>query len=402
MQKSKLISEKKLILILTLVQFIDILDFMIVLPLGPDYAVSLNVNQSKLGLSAVFYTIAAAISGLISSRYIDLFERKKVLLWALLGLVTTNLICGFVTSYEQLLACRFFAGIFGGPTTAVCFAIIADLVPPEKRGKIIGKIMTAFSLAATIGVPVCLELARFYSWQSAFFAVAGCGYVVLFLILIALPKIRIHLDAPGENVKLSFNKLIKNNNYILAFVCASVGYMAIFMIIPYISAYLQFNMSFDRSYIGKLYFIGGIASFITVQLIGNIIDNKSPSYASFISILPIFCFLLFSYIQPIKYLLLIPVLYICLMIGISIRNVANSTLMSNIPSIKERAGFMAFLSMFQHIASAMGSYLSSIILFQEETKSPLINMEYVALIALIFFILSPFIMRILEKRIYKQ
>ena len=59
----KNIPESLIILILFLVQFIDVLDFMVVMPLGPDFAKELGMDQANLGWLASSYTLAAAVSG---------------------------------------------------------------------------------------------------------------------------------------------------------------------------------------------------------------------------------------------------------------------------------------------------------------------------------------------------
>ena len=54
----KHISESMIIAILFLVQFIDVLDFMVVMPLGPDFSASFGVPASKLGWLASSYTLS--------------------------------------------------------------------------------------------------------------------------------------------------------------------------------------------------------------------------------------------------------------------------------------------------------------------------------------------------------
>jgi len=58
--------ERKIVLLLAAVQFINILDFIMVMPLGPDFAASLGIPLSRLGLVGGAYTAAAAVAGLIS------------------------------------------------------------------------------------------------------------------------------------------------------------------------------------------------------------------------------------------------------------------------------------------------------------------------------------------------
>lgn len=55
--------ERRLIFVLAAVQFVNILDFMMVMPLGPDFACDLHIPTSQLGTIGGSYTASAAVSG---------------------------------------------------------------------------------------------------------------------------------------------------------------------------------------------------------------------------------------------------------------------------------------------------------------------------------------------------
>jgi predicted MFS family arabinose efflux permease len=382
------ISEKKIILLMCLVQFLDIFEFMVVLPMGPDIAFYFNVNQSFLGYNAISYTIAAAISGVLSAKYIDRFERKKVLILGICGIILSNFINVNASSFEHIVIARFFSGIFGGISTAQTFAIIADTTAPNRRGRVIGKVMSAFSLAATLGVPLALEISRLFSWRYSFLFVCLCGVIILLIIIFKLPTLDKHLQHIDSIKEIKFLDFLKNKKYITAYIVSSLGLMAIFMIIPYVSAFLQLNLNFDRSNLGMMYFYGGICSFFTAQLVGHIIDKFGSIRVISIGIImfSIYVISVFIYNSPYYF-----ILYGIFMSGIAMRNIANSAIMSNISKNHDRAGFMSIISMFQHIFSALGSYFASIIIFQQNFNSPLLNTNILAVTAIAIFSITPII-----------
>src|SRR5437868_8908092 len=81
------ISERSLLWILSAVQLVNVLDFMMVLPLGPDFARALGIPPSRLGWIGGSYTFAAAIAGLLGSLFLDRYGRRKALVLSLIGLV---------------------------------------------------------------------------------------------------------------------------------------------------------------------------------------------------------------------------------------------------------------------------------------------------------------------------
>src|SRR5437763_8318960 len=94
--------ERAVVLLVAAVQFVNILDFVMVMPLGPDFAAALAIPESKLGLVAGSYTAAAAISGIIGSYFLDRFDRRAALGVAMLGLVAGTAAGGLATGLPSL------------------------------------------------------------------------------------------------------------------------------------------------------------------------------------------------------------------------------------------------------------------------------------------------------------
>ena len=112
------------------------------------------------------HALAAAFTGIMSSTFIDRFERKQVFIITITGLILSNIFSANAWNYESLLASRFLAGAFGGPATSLCFAIVADLFDKKSRGAVMGKVMGGFSLAAVFGVPIGLKMSELFGWQA--------------------------------------------------------------------------------------------------------------------------------------------------------------------------------------------------------------------------------------------
>lgn len=394
----KNIPENLIILILFLVQFIDVLDFMVVMPLGPDFARELGIAESNLGWIASSYTLAAAFSGILSSTFIDRFERKTVLVFTLVGLVIANIFSAHAWNIESMLASRFLAGTFGGPATSICFAIIADLFDDKRRGSVMGKVMSGFSLAAIFGVPIGLEMATRFGWHSSFYMVAFLAIVAIILIICYLPRITVHLSAARKD-KVTYLSLFNKSHYVLSFIAVAIGSMAAFMIIPSISPFIQSNLHYPRADISNIYFIGGVGSFFAMHIAGKFVDKTSSAFTTGISNI----FILFTLIAGMVFAVqFIPVLAIFppFMIGMAVRNVSNFTLYSKVASLNDRAGFMSVISCVQHIASSFGAVLTSLILV--EANGELQHIGIVAIIASGLFLIAPFILHQIEKNIARR
>src|SRR5882724_279993 len=263
--------ELAVVLLVAAVQFVNILDFVMVMPMGPDFAAALGIPSSRLGLIGGSYTAAAAVSGLVSSLFLDRFDRRAALGIAMLGLVLGTALGGLATGLGTLMMARMVAGAFGGPATSLSLSIVADVVPPERRGRAMGIVMGSFSIAQVLGVPAGLELARRFGWTAPFFVVAGIGLLIAVVAVFLLPPLRAHLAERHQEVPASL--LFTQSNVLLSWVMTFMVMAAGFVLIPNISAYVQYNLGYPRSRLGLLYFIGGTVSLVGLQLAGLFTDR---------------------------------------------------------------------------------------------------------------------------------
>ena len=71
--------ELTVVLLVAAVQFVNVLDFMIVMPLGGVFSTSLDIPSSNIGYIGGSYAAAASLAGLAGSFFLDRFDRRKAL-----------------------------------------------------------------------------------------------------------------------------------------------------------------------------------------------------------------------------------------------------------------------------------------------------------------------------------
>src|SRR3954463_2854830 len=140
--------ELGLLLTLAAVQFTHIVDFMIMMPLGPQFMRLFAIGPQAFGLLVSAYTFGAAASGFIAAFWIDRYDHKRALLALYGGFIIATALCGFATNYPLLLAARVVAGAFGGVMGGLVFAIVADAVPYGRRARATAIVAASFSFAA--------------------------------------------------------------------------------------------------------------------------------------------------------------------------------------------------------------------------------------------------------------
>ena len=375
-----------LILTVGLVQFINICDFMMVMPLGPDFAMDLGIPTHQIGLIGGIYTFAAAITGFAGALFLDNFCRKRVLLVTLLGLLFATALAALAWNKESLLAARILAGVFGGPLTSSALALIADCIPPERRGAAIGKVMGAFAAASVIGVPFGLQLAHWYSWKTPFLTLSAVGLIVLYIAWRKLPSGLRPIPQTVRQRASAMRRCLSNPVALTALGMMACAMMAGFMIVPNIAAHLQMNLGFPREQMGLCYFLGGSISLFGMRLVGRWVDRYSATIVSLGTTLILSGVLLAGFIffpSPIPVI----ILFALFMLAMSGRNVAAQSLASRVPAPHERAGYMSVQSSVTHLAMALGSGFSSLVL--HEQGGALIGVPWLGSISLGLSLLVP-------------
>lgn len=392
-------SESKLLLLIGAVQFVNVLDFMMVMPLGPDFARELAIESAHLGIVGGSYTASAAISGMVGALFLDRFDRRKALGCALLGLVLGTALGGFAWDLPSLIFARVVAGAFGGPATALAMAIVTDVVPLERRGRAMGAVMGAFSLASVFGVPLGLELARAGGWQTPFFAVAALGAVVTLLTMWLMPPLTGHLHERHTQVT-STATLLRKPLVLLSLCCTFVAMAGNFALIPNLSAYFQTNRHYPRDQLGTLYLIGGAVSFLTLRIAGKLADKFGPTRTAALGNGMFVGVLLLGFIYPVHWLPILG-LFVSFMVTSSFRVVPMQALSTRVPEAHERARFMSVQSCVQHAASALGAMFGAQLL-STRPDGALQGIGEVASFTALFALLLPLIMLAVERRVRRK
>ena len=386
------VSERTILFLVGAVQFVNVLDFMMVMPLGPDFAKALGIPMSHIGYLGGAYTLAAGVAGIVGSFFLDRFDRRKALAVTMLGLVVATALGGVAIGFPSLLAARLLAGAFGGPATAVALAIVSDVVPPERRGRAMGTVMTSFSVASILGVPLGLRTATLLGWRAPFFAVAALGLLLTLAAIVAMPSLTGHKDRLRAR---SASPPVFDGLALGSFMNTVLVMLGVFAVVPNISTFLQHNVGYPRERLDMLYFAGGLATVLATRAIGSLVDRLGATRVVIAGTLVFTTALFFGFIRPVSAEHVIWV-FPLLMLSASLRGVPLQTLATRVPRPAERARFMSAQSAAQHFAAAAGAFAASIAL-RDGADGSLEGMEHVAVAAVALALFVPLVSSFVER-----
>jgi predicted MFS family arabinose efflux permease len=347
------------------IQFTHILDFMIMMPLGPEFIRELNINTHEFGLLLSSYTFAAALAGVFATYFVDRFERRVLLLSLYACFIIATLVCGLAPDYHSLFIARAFAGAFGGILGSLVQTIVADSIPFERRGKALGTVMSAFSVSTVAGVPLSLLLANhipYLGWRAPFFFIALISSLILYLAYRNIPRIIGHLDQAHEGSRLSqIWNVFSAHQHLRVFFFMALIMLTGFSVIPYIALYLTSNVGIDNGYIPLIYLCGGIATLMSSRVIGQMADRygkvKIFKILAIASLIPL---LVTTNLMPVP-------LWVALInstaffILISGRMIPAMAIASQMVEAKIRGTFMSLVGSVQMLASGLASVLAGMV-----------------------------------------
>ncbi len=249
------------------------MDFMIMMPLGPQLMRDLGIDARQFGTLISSFALTAGIVGLAAAPFTDRFDRRKLLLFCYAGFTLGTLACGLCDNASTLLVARAICGAFGGVSGATIMAIVADVVPPERRARGMGIIMTAFSAAAAMGVPLGLKIAQWWKWEGPFLTIALVAAAVWIGLFRTLPPVRGHLTGGKVKSGKDFLELIRNGNAWTGLVLMGAMVFGHFTIIPFLSPFLVANTGLPETSLFLVYLTGGVITIFTGPFIGKMADR---------------------------------------------------------------------------------------------------------------------------------
>lgn len=392
--------ELKIALLVLGIQFVTIVDFMMIMPLGPDFARELGLRLDALGLITASYVFSAATVSFLSARFMDVLPRKRALAACLAGLAIIALLTpslGEAFGLPGLLIGRALAGMCGGPATGLAMTILTDAVTPEKRGRAVGLAGAAFSVAAIAGVPLGLELARIGGWQLPFYSVAIACTLAMIASLLFIPN---HLQTRRAGRWQGTWTFLARKKTAVAYLIVGVTPMASFLFIPNMFTYFQMNLGYPRELIGLLYAIGGTCTLLSMQIAGWNADRFGITRASLVVSLGSIAAaaVLFGFDPLIAPLML---LFPIMMVFNSSRSVVAHTGSSLVPVPEERGAHMAFQVTVRHLGTGIGAVMGAWIL-STGPQGALVNVEWLLAAYVVIVASQPLIMWWLERTLKSE
>lgn len=192
--------------ILVMSRFIDQLGGALVFPFLTLY-ITHKFNASMTQVGVIFGIVAASgfVGSMLGGALTDRLGRKGMVIFGLLTSAAVNLMLAFVTDIKLVYVGALFIGLFGNSAGPAHGAMVADLLPEEKRSQGFGILRVVFNLAVTIG-PAIGGLLATRSFLLLFFCDAVSSTITAIIVALALRETKPEAaeDEPEQTMAQTF------------------------------------------------------------------------------------------------------------------------------------------------------------------------------------------------------
>ncbi len=223
----------------------------------PDLADSFDVTIPRAGHLISIYALGVVVGGPLLTMVAIRWSRKHFLLMLALLLAAGNIASGLIPSFQGLLVFRFLTGLphaayFGA--AAVC---AASLVEAGRRNAAMAVVLTGFTFANVVGVPLTTLIGQNAGWRTAFLFVGMIELIAALGILVLVPR---HLPRARRARPRLIEEVraFRNVQVWLALGIAAIGGGAMFSTFSYITPMMTRLAGYSASSMPVLLVLLGI------------------------------------------------------------------------------------------------------------------------------------------------
>lgn len=183
--------ERRILAILFTGVLMGALDISIVGPAIPSIEKQLMVEPRLLGWIFSIYVLLNLSGVSLFARLSDIFGRRNIYMISLGIFGVGSLIVSLSQDYNALLIGRAVQGFGASGIFPVASAVVGDLFPPEKRGRVLGLIGAVFGLAFLIGPLIAGILLRYFEWTVLFLINIPIALALIIVTFQNIPQTRV-------------------------------------------------------------------------------------------------------------------------------------------------------------------------------------------------------------------
>lgn len=236
----------------------------------PQVTQKFHIAPAVAGYLVSIFALIVAISGPFLTLLASGMNRKAVLLSAILMFAVSNLVYAYTGKFEVMLVFRIVPALFHPVFFSIALVTAASLVPPEKSGNAVTRVMAGITVGFAFGVPITSYFSTKISLEAAFLFGAIVSVIAFIGLLLWLPSMPV-------KERMSFGKqlyILRKPQLWLTILIVVMIFTAMSSVYSYFAEYLGEVTHMNGSWISVLLMIFGFTMIAGNFLFGYFL-NKS-------------------------------------------------------------------------------------------------------------------------------
>ncbi|MFJ5297651.1 MFS transporter [Pseudomonas sp. NPDC088368] len=237
-------------------------------PMGmlPGIAADLGVSIPTAGLLVSAYALGVLIGAPLMTLTTGKIPRRALLIGLMAIFTLGNLMSALATNYESLLIARVVTSLNHGAFFGIGSIVAASVVAPEKRAGAVAAMFMGLTIATIGGVPLASWFGEMLGWRTAFWGIAGLGFVAMISLWFALPN----LPLPKSDGVMAEVRVLLRGSVLSALALTVIGSGAMFTVFTYIAPILQSETHASTGFITAMLVLFGVG-----LTLGNVWGGKA-------------------------------------------------------------------------------------------------------------------------------
>jgi multidrug resistance protein len=249
----------------------------IVSPILALYASTFNVSFAEVSLAISMYAIGRFLADIPVGIMADHVGRKPLMIIGTIILASTSFLNASADVFWQFLVYRFLEGVGSSMWVTSRMALLADILKPEERGRVLSYFSSFMLIGSAAGPTVGGFVTVMWNIRAPFYIYTVVGLISLVLTIIFIRETKGgHTSHTGESAFSSkvVLRIVKNKNFLMASVATFTMFFLTAgvrdMIIPLYSSNI---LGLDEAAIGTILSCATVMNLILTIPIGYMIDS---------------------------------------------------------------------------------------------------------------------------------
>lgn len=234
----------------------------------PQVAGDLGVSEGAAGQTVTAYAIGVVVGGPAVTLLTARLPRKGLALGLMLLFAVGSAVSAAAGSYAMLLAGRVISSLSHAAFFALALVLATQVVPADRVGRATAAIVSGFTVATLLGVPLGALLGERTGWRTPFTVLTALSLLGTALLAAVLP--RRPAETAGARTEL---RVLAQRPVLLAIATTAVGFAGVATVFTYIAPLLTKVAHFAALVVSVLLLAYGAGSFLGNLIAGRLTDR---------------------------------------------------------------------------------------------------------------------------------